>query len=93
MKHHEIRLNLANSQTCALKFILEPWGREYVLRPHDRFVLVFRSDEPVSEPEVILGDGEIEVWGSSGDVTVFKNGEELTEYVHEDMPLTSENAS
>jgi hypothetical protein len=84
--NHETRLRLANSQRTALRFILEPWGREYMLRPNDEFVLVFRGPG-TSEPEVVLGKGTIEVWGWTGTtVQVFKNGQELTEYIPEELP-------
>ena len=90
---HETRFHLVNSQACALRFVLEPWGREYVLRPQDEFLLVFKGPEEVSEPEVILSDGRIEVWGPAANVDVFKNGQELTEYIYEEMPVTRETAS
>ena len=35
----ETRLRIANSQSDAFRLILEPWGREYVVRPKDEFIL------------------------------------------------------
>jgi len=83
----ETKLRLVNSQKKPVQFYLEPWGRRYVIRPEDEFVLAFHGGGS-SEPEVQIGDGEIEVWGWSGvTVDVYKNGVELTEYVPEDLPV------
>ena len=92
-KDLETRLRLINTQGRAVRFILEPWGRVYVLRPDDEFMLVFRGPEDISEPEVVLGDKEITVWGPAAQVDVFKNGEVLTEYVPEEMPAIGDTAS
>ena len=83
---HETRLRIANTQDDAIRLVLEPWGRQYVVRPTDEFVLVFLGSGS-AEPEVVVGNREIEVWGWTGTtVDVFKNGEILTEYVPEDLP-------
>src|SRR6266540_2645738 len=73
-------MRLTNTQGVNLSFILEPWGREYTLMPDDEFVVVFHGPG-TSEPEVVLGEGKIEVWGWTGTtVNVFKNGEEIEDY-------------
>jgi hypothetical protein len=86
---HETRLRVANTQGKPIRLVLEPWGREYVVRPTDEYILVFLGPGK-SEPEVLVGQDEIEVWGWTGTtVDVFKNGEELTEYVPEDLPTVT----
>lgn len=84
----ETKLRLVNHNEGPIQFYLEPWGRRYVLRPHDEFVLVFHGTG-VSEPEVQIGPDSVEVWGWSGaTVDVIKNGVEETRYVPEDLPAS-----
>ena len=76
MKDYEVTLRFSNSTPNAVTFILEPWGEVYDFASGTGISVHFSADR-VGEPEVVVGDGTIEVYGWTGcTFTLLRDGAE-----------------
>src|SRR5687767_12919999 len=65
MTRHEVTLRFTNGAPNHLRFVLEPWGDVYNFPPGTEMAVHFSADR-AGEPEVVVGDGAIEVYGWTG---------------------------
>ena len=70
-------MNLINGSKKTMKLILEPWAREYKIRPDETVQILARGkNESLIEVEY-NDDGNLTVYGWSDDMRIMRDGEEL----------------
>jgi hypothetical protein len=75
MKSHDVTIRITNTTADTLMFVLEPWGEVYDFAPGSKMVVKFSADRE-GEPEIVLGERAVEVYGWTGCTAIVElNGE------------------
>ncbi len=82
-------LRLTNSHLDRVRFLLEPWGEEYLMAPGATFEIVARGPEG-GTLEVESASERVTVWGwASSTVTLLHDGKVLGPGARTPVPISS----